>query len=86
VAGVVKECRRRDEPSESDSCAVKIIYKNKLETAEDVQDLRIEVDCMNRLGTGSLNCISLFDTYEDDSAVYLVRAPFGFNPSFISLS
>eukprot|EP00193_Tetraselmis_chui_P005541 CAMPEP_0177756298 /NCGR_PEP_ID=MMETSP0491_2-20121128/3028_1 /TAXON_ID=63592 /ORGANISM="Tetraselmis chuii, Strain PLY429" /LENGTH=564 /DNA_ID=CAMNT_0019271859 /DNA_START=638 /DNA_END=2332 /DNA_ORIENTATION=+ len=70
--GVVKECRRRDAPSESDICAVKIIYKNKLETAEDVQDLRIEVDCMNRLGTGSLNCISLFDTYEDDSAVYLV--------------
>jgi len=69
--GIVKECKKRGAP-DSEMRAVKIIYKNKLESVEDVQDLRVEVDCMNRLGTGSLNCISLYDAYEDDMAVYLV--------------
>ena len=69
--GIVKKCRRKGDPN-GEICAVKIIAKNKLEIKEDVEDLRVEVDCMRRLGRGSLNCIALYDAYEEKDKVYLV--------------
>jgi len=70
--GIVKKCRRVGQGSAGETCAVKIISKRKLADEQDVEDLRVEVDCMRRLGLGSLNCIALYDTFEDDQNVYMV--------------
>uniref|UniRef100_A0A061S5H3 Calcium-dependent protein kinase n=1 Tax=Tetraselmis sp. GSL018 TaxID=582737 RepID=A0A061S5H3_9CHLO len=70
--GIVKRCRRVGDGSDGEICAVKIIRKSKLEEKQDVEDLRVEVDCMRRLGLGSLNCIALYDTFEDEENVYMV--------------
>jgi len=70
--GTVKKCKRVGDGPDGEVCAVKIISKEKLENKDDIEDLRVEVDCMNRLGSGSLNCIALYDTFEDDDNVYMV--------------
>ncbi|XP_074581207.1 calcium-dependent protein kinase 20-like [Curcuma longa] len=51
--------------------ACKSISKKKLRTIVDIEDVRREVAIMRQLPTHP-NIVSLKDTYEDDSAVYLV--------------
>mmetsp|Transcript_38657 Transcript_38657/g.109323 ORF Transcript_38657/g.109323 Transcript_38657/m.109323 type:complete len:159 (-) Transcript_38657:1604-2080(-) len=70
--GVVKKCRRISDGKDGEMCAVKIVPKEKLEGEDDIKGLRLEIDCMNRLGTGSLNCIALYDAFEDEDNVYMV--------------
>ena len=60
--------------STGDKVAVKRIRKDKLLDEVERRDLELEVDVMNRIGVGSLNCIWLLDTFEDSRYVYLVSA------------
>jgi len=55
-----------------ESVAVKVIDKSKLTDEVERRDLMLEVDVMNRIGIGSLNCIWLYDTFEDAQRVYMV--------------
>ena len=52
-----------------DQVAVKRIRKDKLTDEVERHDLELEVDVMNRIGVGSLNCIWLLDTFEDSRYV-----------------
>lgn len=56
-----------------EAVAVKMVCKDRLRTPVEIRDMKHEVDICSRVCAGSLNCISLYETFEDSRMVYMVR-------------
>mmetsp|Transcript_30334 Transcript_30334/g.58298 ORF Transcript_30334/g.58298 Transcript_30334/m.58298 type:complete len:437 (-) Transcript_30334:1035-2345(-) len=55
-----------------EAVAVKMVCKDRLRTPVEIRDMKHEVDICSRVCAGSLNCISLYETFEDSRMVYMV--------------